>query len=142
MKFVFLKAQVLEVVGKARETVDKFVVFCRRIGGSVRVGEDAKFYKVSCILPSPRGLEAVLNDKDGLYISSVEESEWIRFEPASRSMSLTAHAYSPRERIVTSSVDLDFGVGATKGGGVSGKFTKLRLDVSKNNDEVHLWLGE
>ena len=66
MGLAHLRAQ---VIVRAEEAIDKFVSFCRRIGGNARVEEDAKFYKASCVFLSPKGLEVILNDRDGLFIS-------------------------------------------------------------------------
>ena len=56
-------------------------------------------------------------------------------------MSFTAYGYEP-EKITGASADIEFKLGGIKGASVGGKFTKMRLEVSKNYDEVNLWLGK
>jgi len=55
MNFTRLKAQIVDqkVKGKAREIVDRFVAFCRRLGGSVSREEDGVY---TCFLPERREL--------------------------------------------------------------------------------------
>ena len=125
--------------GKAKEAIDKFVEYCRRIGGRrAEVKENAREYRVSCFFSSPKDLSVSLDTRDGLVINEITWNEWTRFDPVFPEMTVTAYSGNQEGKIGTAGVNLKE---EAKGGGLTGSFKKMELTASKDGKYLSLWLG-
>jgi len=154
-----LKNQVLDVSEKTKEVINRFIEFCKRLGGDIKRLEGEEYISIGCIVPQGLLVDAAFNEEEGLKVSAskIGELGWSSYYdipvdelPEDVTISYNVEELSSLLRGgLVKSLTMGRGFLYKPGEGrrlgttsrIEGYFRKVELIVTKDYSSLDLWLG-